>query len=349
MNHTLRVRLLQFTIVGAIIAVGVFVFVRAQGATGPTAVEATRPVRVVTPELRDLERTLQLRAFVEAENTVTVLPLVSGTILAMPREVGEAVSAGDPIATIDPARYELALQQAEAAYRGAQSTWERTQQLFEANATSPQNLDQARAQLDATRSQRNLAQLQLGYTTVTSPVSGVVMQRHLSPGDIASSERPVITVGDVERIRVRAAVPEEWYPHFVTNPEGLSVRLQMGEFQFPGEIRTVAPVISPQTRTFEVVAVVADRDVPLRPGMSVTVVFGFETRRAVPTIPLSAVGYQDTLWYVEDQHARSMEAPRIFRDNRYLQLPEEYTDRQFIVEGQHFLSPGQPVMVLGGR
>jgi len=349
MNHQFRVRLLQFTIISAIIGTGIVVFLRAQSAAGPTVVEATRPVRVVTPELRDLERNLQLRAFVEAENTVTILPLVSGTLLTMPREVGEMVSAGDPVATIDPARYELALQQAEAAYQGAQSTWERTRQLFEANATSPQNLDQARAQLDATRSQRNLAQLQLGYTTVTSPFAGVVLQRHLSPGDIASPERPVITVGDVERIRVRAAVPEEWFPLFMTNSAPVTVRLQMGEFQFRGEIRTIAPIISPQTRTFEVVAVVTEGNAPLRPGMSVTVIFGFETRRNVPTIPLSTLGYRDTLWYVEGQQARSMEAPRIFRDNQFLQLPEEYQDRQFIIEGQHFLSPGQPVQVLGGR
>ena len=302
---------------------------------------------------------LSLRGFVEADETVTILPLVSGTILNLGVDVGDAVEAGQQIARIDPARYDLARIQAEASFSAADSTFQRTRRLFEADATTRQNYDQARAQFEAARSQLDLALLQLSYTEVRSPIAGVVLQRHLASGDIASPERPLVTVGDIGRLVVRGAVPEEWYRRFSgsggngTGNQGgavvspVAVRIAAGGELYQGRIRTVAPYVSPRTRTFEVVSLVEGSPATLRPGMSVTVNFIFETRVNVPTLPLEALGYGNTLWYVDDGIARSIAAENLFSHGARMQIPEEDAHHRFILEGHHFLSEGQRVRVLG--
>ncbi len=349
MRRRIGTRILQVVLVSTILAAGGIGLLRSRSTAPNAAPEIVRPVRVVSPERVDLEERLSLRAFVEADETITILPLVSGTILNLNADVGDAVIKGDLIALIDPARYELARIQAEASFTAAESTFHRTRRLYEADATTVQNFDHARAQYEAARSQLDLALLQLGYTEVRSPISGVVLERHLAGGDIASPDRPLVTIGDIDRLVVRAAVPEEWFRRFVRNTLPVDVRIEAGGEVYRGRIRTVAPYVSPRTRTFEVVSVVEGLPDILRPGMSVTVSFIFETRRDVPAVPLEVLGYGNTLWYVEDNRARSIEAPRLFSDGAYLQIPEEEADRIFILEGHHFLSEYQPVRVLGDR
>ncbi|MFW5642628.1 MAG: efflux RND transporter periplasmic adaptor subunit [Alkalispirochaeta sp.] len=315
----------------------------------PTPEEVIRAVRITRPERRDLERNVSVRGFVEAEETVTVLPLVSGTIDTVAIDVGDAVTDGQVVARIDPARFELDLAQATASFASAESTYRRTRDLYEANATTVQNYDHTRAQFEAARSQRDLAELQLGYTTVKSPIDGVVLVRHLATGDVAAPDRPIVTVGDVSRLSVRAAVPEERYRDFSGKNDTIRVRVESAGVVYPASIRTVAPFVSAETRTFEVRCDVEGDLSDLRPGMSVTVTFVLETIRDVPTVPVEAVGYGGTLWYLDAGIARSIEIPFLFSTEDYLQIPEDLAHHTFIVQGHHFLSDGQHVDVIGER
>jgi len=308
-----------------------------------------RTVRVTRPERRDLENSVTIRGFVEAEETVTVLPLVSGGIDSVFVDVGDAVTAGQVVAQIDPARFELDLARANASFAAADNTFRRTGDLYDAKATTVQNYDHARAQYESARSQRDLAELQLSYTTVTSPIDGVVLVRHLATGDVAAPDRPIVTVGDLSSLSVRAGVPEERYREFSRQRDSIEVRVESAGIAYPGSIRTVAPFVSAETRTFEVRCDVAGDLSALRPGMSVTLTFVLETIRNVPTLPVDAIGYGETLWYLDGEYARSIDLPVLFSDGDHLQIPEEFGDRRFIVQGHHFLTDGQRVDVIGGR
>ncbi len=349
MNRRLRRGPARFLLIPLVLVIGAGVWYVRVLRESPVPEAVVRTVRVTRPERVDLEDSFSLRAFVEADETVTILPLVSGTIRKMHVDVGDTVEANQVIAQIDPARYELSLSQAQASFTAAESTWERTRRLYEANATTVQNFDHARAQFEAARSQRDLAQLQLGYTSVAVPVEGVVLARHLAGGDVASPERPLMTVGDISRLVVRAAVPEERYSYFATSRNTLALRVEAAGRSYPARIRTVAPYVQSETRTFQVVCDLTGDVSILRPGMSVTVTFVLKAIQDVPTIPQESLGYGGTLWYVEDSRAYSMEAPDLFSDDERMQLPEEESHRTFIVQGHHFLSDGQRVEIIGER
>jgi RND family efflux transporter MFP subunit len=302
-------------------------------------------VRVEKPARRDLVEEFTLKSHIEAENTVTVLPLVSGVLQAVEADAGDRVARDQVLARIDAARYELQLVQAEASYLAAKSTFERMAQLYQANAGSRQNYDQAQAQFDATRSQWELAKLQLGYATVRSPVDGVLLVRHLSVGDFAAPERPIATIGDLSRLVVRARVPEGRYARFVRGSVG--IRLDVGGQTYPASVSSLAPFVSADTRTFEVVCLIGGDLAALRPGMSAAVTFALDARPRTLSLPYTALGYSRELWYVTGDSARRMIAPELFSDGVRFEVPEETADIAFIVEGQHFLTEGQAVKAIG--
>ncbi len=347
MNSKSKNRPLRYLIVLLVLALGIgawfFDLVREKSSPA----ERVRPVRVVSPEPAVFEEGFSVRAFLESDTTVTIVPLVSGTIERMDIDVGDAVHIDEVIAKIDPEPYELALTQAEASFYAAESTFRRTKQLYEADATTVQNYDQARARYEAARSQRDLARLRLGYTAVRSPIDGVVLIRYLTDGDVASTDHPILTVGDVTDLVVRAAVPEDYYRSFFGKTDEIEVRLSVSGETYPGKITRVGPYVAAETRTFEVVCTVGGDLSVLRPGMSAGVTFVLDTRKDVLSIPIEALGYGNTLWYVQEGRARQMKAPALSTGDERIEIPPSHADRLFIVAGHHFLEEGSPIEIAG--
>lgn len=308
-------------------------------------------VRTEQPQRRDLVELLKIKSHIEADNTVTVLPLVSGILQSVEVQAGDRVVKDQVLARIDPARYELQLSQAEASYLAAKSTFDRIEAMFRANASTQQNYDQARAQADAARSQWELAKLQLGYATLRSPVDGVLLRRNLNAGDFASPERPFAAIGDLSRLVAKAAVPESRYARFARGDVGISV--EAGGGTYTASLKSLAPYVSAETRTFEVVCLVEDRALDgrssLRPGMTATVTFYLDEREGALSLPYASLGYERELWYVEDETARRIDAPALFSDGVYFEVPDSFAGKDFIVEGQHFLSEGQIVKPIGAE
>jgi RND family efflux transporter MFP subunit len=341
-NHSLR-----YLIIALVLAGGIGAWYLSIVREKPSPAVRVRPVRVVQPESADFEESFTIRAFLESDKTVTIVPLVSGTIERMDIDVGDAVRVDEVIAKIDPEPYALALTQAEASFYAAKSTFRRTQQLYEADATTVQNYDQARARYEAARSMRDLARLRLGYTAVRSPIDGVVLIRYLTGGDVASTDHPILSVGDVSDLVVRAAVPEDYYRAFYRKAEEIEVRLTVGGETYPAEIKTIGPYVSAETRTFEVVCIVGGDLSVLRPGMSARVTFVLSTREDVLSIPIEAIGYGNTLWYVEEGRAWAMKMPSASSDGKRIEIPRSHADRQFIVAGHHFLEEGSAIEIAG--
>lgn len=321
----------------------------------PPPEQVAMPVRVEKPRYAPLVKELRLNAFIESDSMVTVLPLVSGILQEVPVDVGQRVTKGQVVARIDAARYELQLRQAEAAWLAAKGTFERIEQLFQAGASSQQSYDQARGQFDAYRSQYELARLQLEYATVRSPLDGVVLVRHLAVGSIAAPERPLLTIGDLSRLVVRARVPERYYADFGKPENKVEARVERsGDGTYAARLASVSPFVSPENRTFEATCDLAEGLETLRPGMSVVAVFALARKDGAWSLPYAALSGETGLWYVESDGSGGSIArtqsiqPGFSTDDRF-EVPADLAERRFIVEGQHFLKDGAPVRVVGER
>jgi RND family efflux transporter MFP subunit len=142
-------------------------------------------------------------------NVVMVTPDVSGAVVDLRVVDNQAVKVGDVLFVIDPARFELALSQAQAALAGAQSQRDQRQQDYERRqklssvSISDEALSQARtaaqaAQADYDQAQAavDVAKLNLARTKVRSPVNGHVTNLLLDKGDYATAGHAMLAVVD---------------------------------------------------------------------------------------------------------------------------------------------------------
>jgi HlyD family secretion protein len=72
----------------------------------------------------------------------------------------------------------------------------------------PDAVRQARARMDASAAGRSLAETRLGQATLTAPMSGLVMAKHAEPGEMLAAGTPVITIGKMDEVWLRAYIPE---------------------------------------------------------------------------------------------------------------------------------------------
>lgn len=316
--------------------------------TGDKSVNIT-PVKTINAVKGSLNKTLRLNGYIQSDNVITLVPFVSGTLDNLYVELGEQVIKNQMIASIDSRVYDLQLKQAEAAYLGAKSSFERVEQLFKSNATTRQNYDQTKTQLDAYKSQYELAQLQASYTEISSPIDGTVLVIHANQGSIAAPELPVVTIGDLSNLIVKLGVPDKYYELFRTSPDiEISIYRPKGEKNaVKAHIKNISPIISPETRNFDIACDLEGDLSTFRPGMFVYCMFNVDQIEDVYYLPHGTLGPGSSLWYVEPETstAEKFAFTQTFSNNDFFTIPEEIANYDFIIEGQSFLTAGQRVRI----
>ena len=318
----------------------------------------TLPVVVTQKPVRqNLVESISISGYIEAKSMIPVVPFVSGTITEYPVSVGDYVEKNQLLAKIDDKPFRQQMIQAEAAYFAAKSTYDRVESLYKAGATTQQNYETTRAQYDANKAQYDLAKLQLGYTEVCSPISGTVLVADQAVGDIGNQQSPVAIVADLNNLVVRLKVPEKYFDLFVSEKENLSVKItrpaEKNLFEdavSPAIIENIAPYVSPQNKTFEVVCRLTQNSERFKPGMFVKVQIAYKTYENVPVIPLNAKK-MDGSFYLYDEENQTVhfympdEKTSISSVNDGINfiVDEKFADSYFVIDGQNFVFDGQKV------
>ncbi|CAM2913517.1 MULTISPECIES: efflux RND transporter periplasmic adaptor subunit [Janthinobacterium] len=182
-------------------------------------------VGVATAVKSDLPVVLDALGTVTAASTVTVRPQVSGILKELKFKEGGMVKAGQVVAQIDPAQFEMALMQAtgqrqrdEAQLENARLTLKRYQTLLGQDSIARQDVDTQAAlvkQLEGTvmtdRAAEGTARLNLGYTKVVSPISGRAGLKVVDIGNLVSTSDTggVVVVTQLSPIDVEFSVPQD--------------------------------------------------------------------------------------------------------------------------------------------
>ena len=252
-------------------------------------------VTVAVPLQRDVVDWDEYVGRFEAIQDVELRPRVSGTIDRVMFENGQRVSAGQALFTIDPRPYVAALGQAQAqaakanaALVNARSELARADKLLAAQAISKEeyetkqaNVRSAAADLAAGQAAVTNARLNLGFTTVRSPITGLVSDRRVSKGNFATEGTTVLTrVVSTDPIWFSFEGAESFYlkylreaksgergsSRFAPNPIDIQLSDETG-YNWHGRMAFVDNAIDPQTGTIRAHAVVPNHDHFLTPGM----------------------------------------------------------------------------------
>jgi RND family efflux transporter MFP subunit len=252
-------------------------------------------VTVATPLQRDVVDWDEYVGRFEAIQDVELRPRVSGTIDRVLFANGQHVRQGQPLFIIDPRPYAAALAQAQAQVAKANATLANTrtelaraEKLFAAQAISKEEEEQkqadvrtAAADLSAAQANVSTARLNLGFTTVRSPISGLVSDRRVSKGNFAQEATTVLTrVVSTDPIWFSFEGAESFYLKYLrqdrSGERGSSrhtpnpVEVQLADesgYRWHGRMEFVDNAIDTNSGTIRAHAVIANPDGFLTPGM----------------------------------------------------------------------------------
>jgi len=258
--------------------------------------------------------------------TVQVGTQVSGTISKLHVDFNSPVKKGEPIALIDPALFISAVEQARGNALNAEAnlakaritladakrTLERYRQLLEQGIVAQSDLDTnqtaydsaragvkaAEAQLIQNRGALKQAQTNLTYTTIRSPVDGIVVSRNVDVGQTvaASFQTPTLfTIAqDLTKMEIDTSVDESDISRLkVGQPANFTVDAYADQ-QFVGKVIQIrnAPVVTQNVVTYVVVIGVNNKELKLKPGMTANVSVQSQRRDNVLKVPSAALRFK---------------------------------------------------------
>jgi multidrug efflux system membrane fusion protein len=340
-------------------------------ATGASSSPRGIPVMADLAKEADVPVYLSGLGTVQAFNSVLIKSRVDGQIVKFGFSEGQEVHAGDTIAEIDPRPYAAALAQAKAVklkdqalLENAQLDLRRYQSLVTQNSITHQQLDtqaalvtQYRGTVDADQAQIDLAQLQLGYCSIGSPIDGRVGTRLVDPGNIvrATDTTGIVTINQIRPIWVSFALPATSFPEVRARlgqgPVKVIAEDGNGHDIATGNLTVIDNQISTATATIAYKASFDNVDEVLWPGQFVNVRLLLDVRRHALTVPVTAVvrGPEGTYIFVIDAH-RVIEKRPIKTNfaNTAVAIVDSglVIGEQVVTDGQYRIEAGSRVEVL---
>ena len=302
-----------------------------------TALAGAADLETAQVDRIQMPREQRFEGVVEAVNQATVSAQTSGRVEEVLFDVDDYVERGAVLvrfrATEQEARSrqaQAALEETRARLREAQAEQARVAGIFAKQLVARAALDKANADLKSAEARvasatARLAEAteQLEHTLVRAPYAGIVVERHIEAGEMASPGQPLMTGLSLERLRVATAVPQHYIDTLRSLAEA-SVYLPDGK-SLASESITVSPYADPVAHSFRVRVDLSSGLHGLYPGMLVKVgfVFGVDERLSIPQQALVQRS-EVTAVYVVDAEGRlsfrQVRAGRSLADGRRLIL-----------------------------
>lgn len=259
----------------------------APGAKAPAERMAVT-VEVAPAALRPIRASYQATAALEAPGEAQAVSKTSGVLLRLLVEEGDSVKAGQVLAKIDPERPRLEVRRAEAMLRKLEAELARSKELYERKLVAADLYEKIRYDVDTQRAIYDMAKLELSYTDIVAPISGVIAQRSAKVGNLIQLNSPLFRIVDVSRLEATLNVPER---EIATMRAGAPVSMQVDALPgiaFEGHIDRISPVVDAGSGTFRVICAFSP-DARLRPGMFGRIGVVFDEREDVLTVPRIAL------------------------------------------------------------
>jgi HlyD family secretion protein len=273
---------------------------------------STVPIPTAAIERRDIVVDASATGAVEPINVVEVKSKASGQITQMPVETGTLVKPGDLIVQLDTRdvknQYDQSfadVRAAEAKLSVSESQKKRSDDLFKARIITAQEqetsvLDYANAQAALVRARTNLdlAQQRLEDATVRAPISGTVIEKTVSLGQVITSGTSslgggttLIKMADLNKVRVRALVTEADIGTIQANMGATVTVDAYPDRPFRGTVEKIEPqaVVQQSVTMFPVLITISNVEGLLKPGMNGEVSILIDRRDNVIAVPNDAI------------------------------------------------------------
>lgn len=344
-----------------------------QGGGGKRPGALQGPVTVVPVVQKDVPTYLNATGTVQALRTVTVQPQVGGRLLGIDFGEGQEVEKGQVLARIDPRTYKATYDQAVARMHSdaallatARSNLSRSKQLIDKHYISQQDLNtqinkvkQLEATVAADKASVEDARINLEYTKIRAPISGLAGIRQVDPGNVLTTGSAIVTLTRVHPInvmfslpardldRVRAAQADAPLPVVALQRTG-----DKHVLADDGVLKVINNRIDPNTGTFTLKSEFPNQRTELWPGQYVSVRMQVGTVHDGLVIPTQAVQRGpdgDYVYVLQKDNTVKMQpitASDEVGDTHVLVSEGLAAGDKVVTEGQFRLKPGRKVKPL---
>ena len=270
----------------------------------------------MTVEKQDIEVPIKFSAKMKGQTDVTITPQVSGQLMKICVTEGRPVKKGQTLFIIDSRNAQLNLEAAQANLQAALASensakleYESNKNLYEKNIVSKYMLDnsensykQAQASVAQARASVNSARVDLGFCTITAPVSGVIGEIPVRTGDQVSPGTQLTMVSGNLQMDAEFSVPESLIEEMVSSgtkasdrakimaslPEVTFVMKNGTEYTHKGRVSSLTGMVNATTGTISCKATFPNPEGQLVSGIQGTVVMPYAVT-GVMVIPQTAV------------------------------------------------------------
>lgn len=251
---------------------------------------------------------------------------------------GVKVSKGQLLIQLDSRDLEADLARADAEVENTKVQLDRMNQLYARDAVSKQEMENAIRSYKVAEANRKAVEAQLSYTAVRAPFDGIITEKKVEAGELASPGQPLLKMEDPQRLRLEATVAEGDLKS-LSHGDRIPVTIDaLGGPAFIGRVSQIPPAGDPQTHTFMVKV-----DLPKTAGLKTGMFGRFPLEKGtahailVPSTVVVERGELNSVFVVgEDRIARL----------RWIKLGRRYEKQVEILSG---INEGERIVLDGNR
>ena len=205
----------------------------------------------------------------EADLESAVTSKASGIVLQINVEVGDKVEEGDVLAILESDVQRLQFESANANYQKSLNNYERAKTLLKKGLANKESVENLKFETRSLKTNLSQAKLDLDFTKITAPISGVITKRNIKKGNLIQLNTQVYEIVNFDSLQAIINVPEDKWNLFKNGLEANFSFTSLTDI-IKGKIIRIDPIVNSATGTFKVVVDIDDSqqvDYNLRPGL----------------------------------------------------------------------------------
>jgi membrane fusion protein (multidrug efflux system) len=256
------------------------------------------PVETAQVSKQNVELKFEAVGTIGASESITVVSEIDGAVISLPFIEGSAIKKGDLIAKLDDSQLIAEVNRSEALFMQNQTSYNRIKTVVDQKAGTQQDLDDATAALKVAEANLALSKARFLKTRIVAPFDGIIGTRKVSIGTFLRTGQPITELANLDEIRAEFSAPERFLDQIKKGAEVTVSTTIFLNHSVKGKIIAIEPVLNPETRNVQVVALVKNPGQKFRPGMSANVSVVLSKHPNALTIPNEAVFAQGNQSFV---------------------------------------------------
>lgn len=308
------------------------------------------PVEVSNVSRGNISAYYSNTATLEAEQEATVVSKVRGIIKELYVEEGDNARAGQVIAKIEDEQYQIEADRAKATLDRLYNDYQRNKELFDRQLVAAETYQNSQYEYESQKATYDLAKLNLEYTSIKSPISGVISRRFVKAGNMVGTDQQMYRVTDFTPLQAILHIPEHEMAK-IRKKQHAELRVDaLPNHTFTGHVERISPVVDSETGTFKVTIYVDETKDMLRPGMFGRVKIVYDTRENTRMIPKAAVMSEDlaeSVYVIKDSLAFKKEIRTGYTNGTNVEVVDGLDDGELVVTiGQGSLQDSSKVNII---